>query len=349
MATVFVRSVNVYRDLPFQAELPFVDAAVGSVPFGLGAGKTIGRLAPPHSPVGVAVAKRFLLIANPASGSPPRAGLREQALAGLQAGGEVELLVTERAGHAIQIARETDLARYDALCVLGGDGTAHEVVTGLMQRPDPARMPLGLIPGGTGNSVCLHLGVGDVRMALPRILAGHTRPVDVLRVQAGGDTHYCLNLVGWAAGCEITRTAERWRLLGRVRYAAAALWHVLTARPRPARLILDDELHDDEFLLVLACNTRHVGSGMLAAPRADLGDGLLDVVVVRRASRWRLLALLRRVYDGTHIQMPEVEYHQVRSLRIETAGPEPLNLDGEVKGRTPLAAEVLPGAIQMLA
>jgi diacylglycerol kinase family enzyme len=58
---------------------------------------------------------------------------------------------------------------------------------------------------------------------------------------------------------------------------------------------------------------------------------------------------LRRVYDGTHIQMPEVEYHQVRSLRIETAGPEPLNLDGEVKGRTPLAAEVLPGAIQMLA
>jgi YegS/Rv2252/BmrU family lipid kinase len=293
--------------------------------------------------------KRFLLIANPASGSPPRAALRAQAVVGLQAAGEVEVVTTEHAGHAVQFAREADLGRYDAVCVLGGDGTAHEVVSGLMQRPDRVATPIGLIPGGTGNSVCEHLGIRDVRAAIERILAGASQPVDVIRVQAGSQIHHCINLIGWAAGCEIMKLAERWRRLGRVRYGAAALWHVLCARPQPARVTVDGNTLDDEFLLVLVCNTRHVGSGMRAAPRAEIDDGLMDVVLVRRASRWRMLTLLRRVYDGSHLEMREVEYRQVRSLALETSAPQPLNLDGELKGETPLAAEVLPGAIRVFA
>jgi YegS/Rv2252/BmrU family lipid kinase len=294
--------------------------------------------------------KRFLLVANPASGSPPRASVREHALVGLRAApGQVDLRVTQRAGHALEIARETDLAGYDALCVLGGDGTLHEVASGLLQRPQRASIPLGLIPAGTGNSLGQSLGIVDAAEGVRRILSGSPRPVDVVRVQAGGATHYCLNLIGWAAGHAINATAERLRWLGSPRYAAAALVHVLTARPRPARIVLDGEQIEDEFLLVLACNTRYVGSGMLAAPRAAIDDGLLDVVIVRRASRRRMLMLLQRVHDGSHIEMPEVECHQVRSLRIETAAPESLNLDGELKGTTPLIAEMMPGAIQLLA
>ena len=295
------------------------------------------------------MAKRFLLIANPASGSPPRATLREQALAELRAAGaQVDLQVTQDAGHLFEIAREYDLAGYDALCVLGGDGTMHEAVSGLVQRPQRANIPVGLIPAGTGNSLGLSLGIHDVLEAVRRIVAGVPRPVDAVRVEAAGDTHFCLNLIGWAAGQAINATAERLRWLGPSRYAAAALWHVLSARPRPAKIVLDDAIHEDEFLLVLACNTKNVGSGMLAAPRAAIDDGLVDVVIVRRASRWRMLRLLQRVHDGSHVEMSEVEYHQVRSLRIETAAPEPLNLDGELKGTTPLVAEVVPGAIQLL-
>jgi len=84
------------------------------------------------------MAKRYLLIANPASGSPPRASVREQALAGLSAtGAQVDLQVTQDAGHLFEIAREHDLAGYNALCVVGGDGTLHEAVSGLLQRPSP--------------------------------------------------------------------------------------------------------------------------------------------------------------------------------------------------------------------
>jgi len=296
------------------------------------------------------MAKRFLLIANPASGSPPRATLRDQALAGLRAAGaQVDLQVTLSAGHSFEIAREHELAGYDALCVLGGDGTMHEAVSGLLQRPQPLHIPAGLIPAGTGNSLGLSLGITDVAEAVRRIVAGKPRAVDVVRATAAGETHFCLNLIGWAAGQAINATAERLRWLGATRYAAAALWQVLSARPRRAKIVLDGAVHEDEFLLVLACNSKYVGSRMLAAPRAAIDDGLVDVVIVRRASRLRMLSLVQRVHDGSHVEMPEVEYHQVRSLNIETASPEPLNVDGEMKGTTPLAAEVLPGAIQLLA
>ena len=298
--------------------------------------------------------KRYLLIANPASGSPPRASVREQAVAELAAAGaHVDVQITTRAGLASEFACDADLASYDAPCVVGGDGTLHEVASGLMQRRltmqrQPATIPLGVIPAGTGNSLASSVGIRDVPTAVQRILTGSPRPLDVVRVEVGSTTYYCLNLIGWAAGHAINATAERLRWLGKPRYAAAALWHVLTARARPARIVLDDEQVDDEFLLVLACNTRYVGSGMLAAPQAAIGDGLLDVVLVRRASRWRLLALLQRVHDGSHIEMPEVECRQVHRLTIETTLPEPLNLDGELKGATPLAAEVLPGALRLL-
>jgi YegS/Rv2252/BmrU family lipid kinase len=296
------------------------------------------------------MAKRLLLIANPASGSPPRASVCEQALAGLAAAGfQVDLRVTKSKGHAGEMARDEELAGFDVLGVLGGDGTLHEVASGLLQRPQRTNIPLGLIPAGTGNSLGQSLGIADVTEGVRRIAACQSRSVDVLRVETAGQTDYCLNLIGWAAGQAITATAERMRWLGSSRYAAAALVHVLTARPRWATIVLDGEKIEDEFLLVLACNTKYVGSGMLAAPRAVIDDGLFDVVVVRRASRWRLLKLLQRVHDGSHVEMPEVECIQARWLRIETTSPEPLNLDGELKGTTPLEAEVLPGAITLLA
>ncbi len=85
------------------------------------------------------------------------------------------------------------------------------------------------------------------------------------------------------------------------------------------------------------------------APRAELGDGKIDVVVCRRASRLQMLRLFARLFDGSHMTLDCVEYHQVQSLAIESAGGEPLDLDGEVEGHTPFLAEVLAGAMKAFA
>ena len=84
------------------------------------------------------------------------------------------------------------------------------------------------------------------------------------------------------------------------------------------------------------------------APRAEIDDGKIDVVVVRRASRLQMLELFKRVFHGSHTSLSCVEYHQVRSFAIESAGHEMLDLDGEIKRTAPVRVQMLQGALRIL-
>ncbi len=292
--------------------------------------------------------KRFLLIVNPRSGKRRGLAVLEQVKPVFAAADvELDVRITEQSGHARQVARDCSLAGYDGLCLIGGDGTVHEVVSGLIERGESASIPLGLIPAGTGNDVAKQLGVSSPFEAARRIVVGRTSPFDVAKVEAGGQTDYCVTIVGWVGVADINCTAERLRMLGPPRYAVAALWHILFPKRRRARLVLDDQSFEDDFLLVVACNTVFSGSGMRLAPRAKVDDGKLDVVILRRASRWQMLRLFAKVFDGSHVDMPCVEYHQVRSLSILSDDREPLDLDGEIKGTSPVSIQMIPGAVRI--
>jgi diacylglycerol kinase family enzyme len=88
-----------------------------------------------------------------------------------------------------------------------------------------------------------------------RIIRGRTTPFDVARVEAGGQVDYCVTVIGWAGVAEVNCTAERLRVCGPTRYALAALWQILFAKRHRARILLDDQVLEDDFLLVAACNT----------------------------------------------------------------------------------------------
>jgi len=294
--------------------------------------------------------KRFVVVVNPCSG-------RRQGVAVLDevrpvfaaAGADLDVHVTTHSGHTQEIARTMDLEDCHGFCVVGGDGTIHEAVGGLMQRDVPASTPLGIIRGGTGNSLLEHLLCSSPTEAARRIVAGNVLPLDVARVTMGSTITHCVNVVGWGAAHDINHTAERLRALGPTRYTVAAISYILRAKPRSATLILDGHTIKDDFLLVVACNVRFTGKGMEMAPNAHMGDGKIDVVVVRRASRWQLFKLFKRVFHGSHLSLPCVEYHQVRSFSIASDSVDPLNLDGELKGTTPVSVEIMPGALQVFA
>ena len=86
---------------------------------------------------------------------------------------------------------------------------------------------------------------------------------------------------------------------------------------------------------------------MRIAPAASVSDGLLDVVIVRHMPRLRFLRCLPRVFRGTHTSLPEVEVWQGREVHIETEAPQPILVDGDLQGDTPLAVRVLPGAVNL--
>lgn len=292
--------------------------------------------------------QRLAVIVNPHGGRKRGLKVLNQVKPVLSANGTVlDINITQHAGHAGEMAKYLELDRYDGICVIGGDGTIHEVADGLMQRGEPVSVPLGIIPAGSGNTMHQHLQCDNPLEAARRIAAGETLPLDVVRVNMENHVVYCVDLIGWGAVADINCTSEKWRVLGLSRYTLSSLWHILWCKPRPARLMLNDQVIDDEFLFIVACNSKYAGRGLQLAPHAEMDDGKIDIVYLRRASRLQMLTVFRRIYDGSHLSLRYLEYHQVRSFAIESLKNEPLDLDGEIKGYSPFSAEVMPGALRL--
>ena len=292
--------------------------------------------------------KKYLCVANPFSGVTRKKELLEQLqswFAMEQA--ELDVHFTESAGHAIQLGQHLDISDYQGLCVLGGDGTVREFIDGLMHRPSPPTVPLGVLPGGTGNSLHKTIGSDKLRDAAERILRGQQKPLDLMRVTTGDKTIHCINLVGWGAIAQIALLAEKLRWMGRPRYAAASLYEIGFARRSPVKLVLDGQEDEDDFLLIIGCNTKYVGSSMKMAPHAELDDGKVDLVIVRQATAWQMIRLFHKVFDGSHVDLPFVEYHQVQSFQLETINHNPLNLDGDVTATSPVQVETVSEALQV--
>lgn len=293
-------------------------------------------------------AKRFAVVINPRGGKQRGSCVFDLVKPILTAdGASLDVHVTQQRGHATSLAETLELKGYDGLCVIGGDGTVHEVANGLMNRRDGVTIPLGLIPAGTGNALHQHLGFRDPLDAAKRIAAGKTQPFDVAKVTLNDRVIYCMNIVGWGAVADINGTAEKMRSIGSIRYTLAALWHILHARRRRIRLMYSGQTIDDEFLFVIGCNTKYTGAGMKLAPAADPTDGKIDLLIVKQASPWQMLTLFRKVYDGSHLSLDLIEHHQVDSFRIESSGDDVLNLDGELTGHSPFSVDMIPGALQV--
>jgi len=294
--------------------------------------------------------KKYIVVVNPRGGTRRGLAILESVKPIFDAAGaELKVHVTTHAGHVQELAKSSNLLDCDGFCVVGGDGTIHEAVGGLMQQEHSNSTPLGIIPAGTGNSVVKHLGSIEPLEAARRIVAGNAQSLDVIRVVMGDKFAYCVNIVGWGGVVDINCTAEKLRILGPPRYIMSAMLHILRAKRRRAKLVLDGKTFEDDFVFVIACNTKYTGKGMQIAPLADWNDGKMDVVVVRDTSRWQMSRLMKKIYNGSHLEMSCVEYHQVRSLEIISECCDNLNLDGELKGMTPVTTEVLPGALRIFA
>ena len=293
--------------------------------------------------------RKILLIANPKSGIKNNNELVNIVINKFKENSiEITLNKTEYPGHAIELAKNCNLSEFSSICAVGGDGTLNEVLNGVLKRNDKKKIPIGLIPGGTGNSFMKTLEFLDPIKAITQIIKNKTRSVDVIKVNCPGQVYYSLNLVGWGMATDISVFAEKLRILGQQRYNIASIFEIIKNKKRPASLILDGKEVNNDFCFIIACNTKYVGKGMKMAPEADLEDGLIDVIIVRKTSSLRLFNVFPKLFNGSHISSPLCEYIQVKSLEINPVINSPLNIDGEIIGETPAKLNVLPKYIDLL-
>lgn len=292
---------------------------------------------------------KYYLVVNPHGGLKKGLGILDQVKPVFESvGAELTVLETEYAGHARNIARTVEFDGYDGFCAIGGDGTMHEIINGIMKREDGKKLPIGLITGGTGNSFMHDLDCLDPVNAAKRIITNRKRPIDLAKVNANGEILYAFNIVGWGMPTDINLFAEKIRWLGGQRYNVASLIEIIAFRERLATLVIEGNRTVGDFGFILGCNTIHTGKGMKMAPLAQLNDGYIDLIVAHKASRWKLFKMFPKVFSGKHIADPIVEYHQVKSFSIIPKVDNILNIDGEMIGSTPIDVDVIPSAIDVL-
>ncbi|MCA9064977.1 MAG: diacylglycerol kinase family lipid kinase [Planctomycetaceae bacterium] len=292
--------------------------------------------------------RRCVLIANPHGGLRRGSSVLEAACRRLEdAGVRVSVSLTQHRGHAHELAQTLDLTSCDALGIIGGDGTVHEVVNGLLTQTDEVTVPLALIPAGTGNTLHHEIGCHNAEIAVQFLLDGRTRCLDVATVVMQDRVVNCVNIIGFGVVTEINRTAEKLRWLGPLRYTLAAAVHLLAPRARRVRLTADSTTTECDVFFVMACNTQSTGAGMLLAPEASVSDGRFDLIVLKKTSRWELLQMFKRVFRGTHLSLPSVTCQKVRSFALAWDGTEALNLDGEMSSGTPFQTQVQSGVLRV--
>ena len=293
--------------------------------------------------------KKYYLLVNPAGGTKKGMKILEMVKPIFDKSEvHVDILQTEYAGHANELANTLDFSGYNGLCAIGGDGTLFEMVNGMLKRKDNQNFPLGLITGGTGNAFMHDLNCLDPIEASERIIKGNLRSVDIARVETPNNLYFSFNIIGWGLVADAGYLAEYFRLLGGLRYDVASILEVLKGKRRISRLILDEEVVDDDFVFVIACNTIHTGKAMRIAPNAKFDDGKIDLIIVRNASKTELLKLFPKLFTGEHVKSKLVECRQVQKFSIISDENSSLIIDGELIGSTPVHVTMEPKKINVL-
>jgi diacylglycerol kinase (ATP) len=298
-----------------------------------------------------------LLIANPSAGRGRDAPLDRLRQALRERGLEHDLALTEAPGHASVLAREAVTTGRRFVVAVGGDGTVHEVVNGLVDvetgRAHAEDLVLGLASMGSGCDLARTFGLDRKPEVIARHLAGDTTmPFDVGRVtltdrQGASRQVLFANIAEAGYGGLVTDLANRLpRLLGGARYGLATVSAIRRFRLVRTRVVVDHTEVTEELSNVIVANGQFFGGGLRVAPRALPDDGRFNVQVWRG----KPIDVLRAMPDlrvGEHLDRADVREWQSTTVTIEADSPLLIEADGEVLGTTPATLELLPRVLRL--
>jgi len=292
------------------------------------------------------------LLYNPTAGRG-RARRRARAISSLldENGIRHETVPSRAPGDLERLAFEAATAGKQHIIVAGGDGSVYEVVNGILRAN--SKMPFGIIPVGTGNdfakacSIPLHWEHAASLLADRLTSRAPPLPIDAGRC----NDRYFANGVGIGFDAKVSAIAKSIRLpIGDLVYLLA-IFRAMSQGIATPRLTMKfgSEIYEGSLTLANVGNGSWVGGMFLIAPDARNDDGVLNLVYAKPVTRRRIVALLPKLMNGTHLDAPEIFQAPVRKCAITADAPIPSHLDGEVQPlATEFRIEILPGALRLL-
>jgi YegS/Rv2252/BmrU family lipid kinase len=271
---------------------------------------------------------------------------------------DYRLVLTERPWHAADLAEQAARQQYDAVVVASGDGTANEVLNGLMRARQAGfnHTAMGIIAVGTGNDFAYGMGIpGGIQAGCKVLAENYRRRMDVGLVKGGDypDGRYFGNGVGigFDAATGFVAANIRWTR-GLLLYLIAAIETVFIYYKAPhVKLVLDEQEMRVSSLMISIMNGKRMGGGFFFAPNGDPADGVFDICLARSASRPRIFALIPYFMKGTQATQKEVSMHRARRVHVVAEqGTLPVHCDGETVcyAGQELTIEILPAQIDFI-
>ncbi|MEO6066634.1 MAG: diacylglycerol kinase family protein [Gemmatimonadota bacterium] len=295
---------------------------------------------------------RALIITNPAAARTRPESVETVTRVLRRGGWDVTVLATGGTGDARRLAEEAVRDRVDVVGVFGGDGTTMQAAAALVG----SRTALGVLPGGTGNLLAGNLRIPtDPRRAAETLLAGSPRPFDLGRIERTDGIHYFAVAAGAGLDARVmaeTASADK-RKWGMAAYFATTLRILPEIRSSLYHITVDGQEYEMRASLLLVANCAEVIPPFLKFRRGVApDDGFFDVLAIRADTLgesirafWQFLVETDRTTGVAGL----VGHARGKIVTIATDSPLPMQLDGDLAGHTPFTAEVVPGAIQVLA
>ncbi len=297
----------------------------------------------------------FLAIVNPAAGGGRAAKLAGETLARLKEKGlRIDVIASTSAGHVTQLASEAYAQGYRRFLAVGGDGTAHEIINGAYHEGGSVeRIEMGFLPLGTGNSFLRDFTTSDAaEHSIQALIAGHKRPVDLLRLKHARGTIYSFNVLSVGFTADVGALTNRlFKPFGHLGYLLGVFVRVVQLKRRAFKMRCDEDAKWDErrCLFLTFNNSKFTGGTMMIAPKADPCNGWIEYVRWGPIGRLGLIKMLPRLYDGTHTNHELAETRRVKRVEFALEGPVDLMIDGEIVTVDCQLLEVLPGAMDVYA
>ncbi len=297
---------------------------------------------------------RLLAIINPAAGRESfQKDIRDmlEHLPSQDRYNTVDIRTTYRQDHAFDLARHNGGA-YDIIVAVGGDGTVHEVVNGLIKGGH--RTPLAIVAAGTVNDFAVAMELPSKVEAIQEMLLNpQIRSIDLGRCENDYFFNVCAG--GLLADVAYRTTRRSKTLLGRLAYVLNATVDLPVRLFKPLHLSIetDDDKIEGPMYLFMVCNTRSVGGFRTIAPNSTPEDGLLDIIAVRAEGPLAIgsmATLMLRTLNSSHVEHRNFYYRQSTKVTvIELENRETLlDMDGEQKGVLPATIEVVPAVLPLV-
>ena len=266
-----------------------------------------------------------------------------------------EALLTERPGHAVELIDRAAADGARLVVVVGGDGTVHEVVNGVLRAGVGPTVELAVLPRGTGKDFVRSMRIpSDLGEAIVTARNGTPRTIDAGRASytswdGAEEEAYFANFAGAGiSGAIASRANTSSKALGG---KASFLWATVAVfvRWKSAQIAvqIDGEHRSGRMFEVLAMNGDYTAGGMWMAPDARSDDAQFDVVLIGDVTKADFIRTFPKIYRGKHLSHPKIDHRRASRVRVEAEIPLPIVLDGEQPGTTPVRFEIVPGALRV--